>query len=315
MARQRPAPALIGMPTDLGASRRGCSMGPEALRVAGIHKVLERLCGKIEDTGDIKGPRTTQGVISNGYRHFDAAVAWFQKLSVSVYETLADGQCPIVLGGDHSIAIGSIAGVSRYCRERQIPLTVLWLDAHADFNTPATSPSGNLHGMPVALLTDPDSDMLRRMGQDKMFVAVNDFQLIGVRSIDHVEKQAVLAAGLEVYDMRQIDELGMRAVMETVLEKAIVKGGHLHVSFDIDFLDPLIAPGTGTPVKGGPDYREAQLCMEMIYDTGLFGSLDIVEINPALDIRNQTAEIAVELTASLFGEQILARHSGSRSVD
>lgn len=287
-------------------------MGPEALRVAGIAAVLERLCGRIVDAGDIKGPRVRQETASRGYRHFDAAVAWFQKLSSSVYETLTSGQCPVVLGGDHAIAAGSISGVARYCRERGIPLTILWLDAHADFNTPATSPSGNLHGMPVALLTDTDSEMLRCMGPDYTPIAVDSFQLVGVRSIDHVEKQAVLAAGLAVYDMRQIDERGMRAVMEEVLEKAVARGGHLHVSFDIDFLDPLIAPGTGTPVKGGPDYREAQLCMEMIYDTGLFGSLDLVEINPALDMRNQTAETAVEMTASLFGEQILARHGGSK---
>lgn len=305
-------PALIGMPTDLGASRRGCSMGPEALRVAGIHTVLQRLCGRGVDMGDIKGPKATGEVFSNGYRHFDTAVAWFRTLSERVYETLSAGQCPVVLGGDHSIAIGSVSGVARYCRERDIPLTILWLDAHADFNTPATSPSGNLHGMPVALLTDPDSEMLRTMGPGNAAVAVDSFQLIGVRSIDRIEKQAVLTAGLEIYDMRRIDETGMRAVMDEVLDKVKARGGHLHVSFDIDFLDPLIAPGTGTQVKGGPDYREAQLCMEMIYDTGLFGSLDLVEINPALDIRNQTAEIAVEMTASLFGEQILARHGGSK---
>lgn len=312
MTNQNPVPALIGVPTDLGASRRGCSMGPEALRVAGIYSVLERLCGRVVDTGDIEGPRATREAISNGYRNLDMAVTWSRMLSVRVYETLTKGQCPVILGGDHSIAIGSILGVARYFRERQIPLTILWLDAHADFNTPATSPSGNLHGMPVALLTDPYSEMLRRMGVDYRPVAMESFQLIGVRSVDRVEKQNVMAAGLEVYDMRQIDELGMRAVMHAVLDAAKARGGHLHVSFDIDFLDPLIAPGTGTRVKGGPNYREAQLCMEMIYDSGLFGSLDLVEINPALDIRNQTAEIAVELTASLFGEQILARSSGSK---
>jgi arginase len=233
-------------------------------------------------------------------------------LSVRVYESLANGQCPVTLGGDHSIAIGSILGVARYCQERQLPLTILWLDAHADFNTPATSPSGNLHGMPVALLTDPNSEMLRRMGTDYRHVAVENFQLIGIRSVDRVEKQSVVAAGLEVHDMREIDELGIRTVMGEVLDKAKVRGGHLHVSFDIDFLDPMIAPGTGTRVKGGPTYREAQLCMEMIYDSGLFGSLDLVEINPALDIRNQTAEIAVEMIASLFGEQIMARSLGSK---
>lgn len=312
MAELNPIPALIGVPTDLGASRRGCSMGPEALRVAGIYSVLERLCGRVVDTGDIDGPRATREAISNGYRHLEMAAVWSQMLSVRVHEALTNGQCPVTLGGDHSVAIGSILGVARYCRERQIPLTILWLDAHADFNTPATSPSGNLHGMPVALLTDPNSEMLRRMGTDYRHVAVESFHLIGIRSVDRVEKQTVVAAGLEVHDMREIDELGIRAVMDEVLDKAKVRGGHLHVSFDIDFLDPMIAPGTGTRVKGGPTYREAQLCMEMIYDSGLFGSLDLVEINPALDIRNQTAEIAVEMTASLFGEQIMARSLGSK---
>lgn len=312
MTRQTTVPALIGMPTDLGASCRGCSMGPEALRVAGIHSVLERLCGQVVDTGDIKGPRVIREAINNDDRYLDMAAIWSQRLALRVHETLTSGQCPVVLGGDHSIAIGSIQGVARFCRERNISLTILWLDAHADFNTSATSPSGNLHGMPVALLTDPDSEMLRRMGPDYLPVAVNDFQLVGVRSIDHIEKRAVLTAGLEIYDMRQIDETGIRAVMEKVLDKAQTRGGHLHVSFDIDFLDPLIAPGTGAQVKGGPNYREAQLCMEMIYDSGLFGSLDLVEINPALDTRNQTAEIALEITASLFGEQILARYGGSK---
>ena len=309
MTNQNRVPALIGAPTDLGADRRGCSMGPEALRVAGIHSVLERLCGQVVDMGDIEGPRATREVISKGFRHLDMAVTWSQMLSSRVYETLTNGCCPVILGGDHFIAIGSILGVSQYCREQHIPLTILWLDAHADFNTPATSPSGNIHGMPVALLTDQNSEMLHRMGAGYLPVAVDSFQLIGVRSVDRIEKQAVMAAGLNVHDMRRIDELGMRAVMHEVLDKAKDRGGHLHVSFDIDFLDPLIAPGTGTRVKGGPSYREAQLCMEMIYDTGLFGSLDIVEINPALDIQNQTAEIAVEMAASLFGEQILARSS------
>ena len=310
MPKQNKVPALIGVPTDLGASCRGCSMGPEALRVAGIYPVLERLCGQVVDTGDLEGPRATRESASNGYRHIDMVVTWARMLSVRVYEALANKQCPVILGGDHSIAMGSILGIARYCRERQIPLTILWLDAHADFNTPVTSPSGNLHGMPVALLTDPDSEMLRRMGADYAPVAVENFQLIGVRSVDREEKLNVNTAGLAVHDMRQIDELGMRAVMRAVLDKAKARGGHLHVSFDIDFLDPLIAPGTGARVKGGPSYREAQLCMEMIYDSGLFGSLDLVEINPALDIRNQTAEIAVEMSASLFGEQILARSSG-----
>lgn len=312
MANQNTVPSLIGVPTDLGASRRGCSMGPEALRVAGIYPVLERLCGQVVDTGDIDGPRAAQEAASNGYRHLELAVTWARMLSIRVYEVLTNGQCPVILGGDHSIAIGSILGIARYCREQQMPLTILWLDAHADFNTPVTSPSGNLHGMPVALLTDPGSVMLRRMGADYAPVAVENFQLIGVRSVDREEKRNVMAAGLAVHDMRQIDELGMRAVMRAVLDKAKARGGHLHVSFDVDFLDPLIAPGTGARVKGGPSYREAQLCMEMIYDSGLFGSLDLVEINPALDIRNQTAEIAVEMTASLFGEQILARSSAAK---
>ena len=216
-----------------------------------------------------------------------------------------------MMGGDHALAVGSIAAVARHCTEQEIPLTVFWLDAHADFNTPETSPSGNIHGMPAAVLCGKGPPELIALGHARPMLETAALVQFGIRSVDHIEKRAVVDNGHEVYDMRRIDERGMRAVMDEALETAVRRGGHLHVSFDVDFLDPSIAPGVGTTVTGGPNYREAQLCMEMIHDAGLLGSLDIVELNPALDQQNQTASLMVELVASLFGEQILSRHKSS----
>ncbi len=302
---------LLGAPTDIGAAHRGASMGPEALRVAGIDEMLRNMGLEVTDSGNIDGPPNPNAVARDGYRHLDETGQWCRTLAEAVHRSLGAGKLPLIMGGDHSLAIGSISGVSRYCADSGLPLSVIWLDAHADFNTPLTTPSGNIHGMPVAILSGQGPDELTTMDQAGPVVEPAGFIQIGIRSVDHIEKKSVVESGIKVYDMRTIDERGMRAVMEEALGTVAERGGHLHLSFDVDFLDPTIAPGVGTTVTGGPTYRESQLCMEMIHDSGLLGSLEIVELNPALDDRNRTAELVVELVASLFGEQILSRHTSS----
>lgn len=303
--------ALIGAPTDVGAGHRGASMGPEALRVAGLPRSLRRLRCEVNDRGNLSGPGNPEAARENGYRHLRQAAVWCITVRDSVYESLAAGEIPILMGGDHCLAIGSIAAVATFCGQRQQPLSVLWLDAHADFNLPESSPTGNLHGMPVSVITGHGPAELASLGTQRPIVPAERIVQVGIRSVDEIEKRLVVDSGLVVYDMRQIDELSMRVIMERALAQAERDRAHLHVSFDVDFLDPQIAPGVPTTVPGGPTYREAQLCMEMIHDTGLLGSLDIMELNPACDVRNRTAELTVELVESLFGEQILARASGS----
>ena len=306
--RANPPIALIGAPTDIGAGHRGSSMGPEALRVAGIEAALRRLGCAIEDRGNIAGPVNPDASPVNGYRHLEETTIWCQAVRDAVDDALRRGFLPILLGGDHSLSIGSIAAVARHCAAMQRPLSVLWLDAHADFNTPDTSPSGNIHGMPVAVIAGHGPGRLMGLGDQVPMVDPSRIIQLGVRSIDAAEKHNVVRSGMAVYDMRRIDENGMRWAMEEILDRLCALGGHVHVSLDLDFLDPSIAPGVATTVSGGPTYREAQLCMEMIYDSGLIGSLDIMELNPAFDLRNRTAELIVELVQSLFGEQILSRH-------
>ena len=300
--------ALVGAPTDIGAGHRGGSMGPEALRVAGIETALRRLGNEVIDMGNLTGPVNPQAAPVQGYRHLAETAAWCRGVRDAVYQAMAGGHMPILLGGDHSLAIGSIAGIATFCSEQAVPLSVLWLDAHADFNTPDTTPSGNIHGMPVAVVAGEGPPLLTELGHATPMLDASRIIQLGIRSVDRIEKQLVVQSGLEVHDMRRIDENGMRRTMEQILDRVARTGGHLHVSFDVDFLDPSIAPGVGTTVPGGPTYREAQLCMEMIYDSGLMRSLDIVELNPAYDDRNKTGKLVIELVESLFGEQILSRH-------
>jgi arginase len=302
--------ALIGAPTDVGAGRRGASMGPEALRVAGIDKSLRRLGRDVIDRGNLSGPINPESARSDGYRHLTEVTAWCTAVRDAVYASLSAGEFPIVMGGDHSLAIGSVAAVARHCAERGKALAMLWLDAHADFNDAASSPSGNLHGMPVAVICGRGPRELTSLAERVPMLAADRIVQIGIRSVDEIEKRAVVESGLVVYDMRRIDELRMRTVMEQALAYVAREQAHLHVSFDVDFLDPAIAPGVPSTVPGGPTYREAQLCMEMIHDSGLLRSLDVMELNPALDEGNRTAELAVELAESLFGEEILSRASG-----
>ena len=298
--------SLIGVPTDIGAGARGASMGPEALRVAGLQAVLESHGLQVIDRGNLGGPSNPWQPPVDGYRHLPEVVAWNTALHDAVHTELARGRLPIVLGGDHCLGMGSISAVARHCRETGKQLRVLWLDAHADFNTAELTPSGNVHGMPVACLCGHGPAELTGIGGHTPAITPDVVRQIGIRSVDPGEKRFVHEVGLEVFDMRYIDEMGMRHTMEQAL-MGMDENTHLHVSFDVDFLDPEIAPGVGTTVPGGPTYREAQLCMEMIADTGRLASLDVMELNPALDVRNRTAELAVDLIESLFGKSTLMR--------
>jgi arginase len=298
--------ALIGAPTDIGAGARGASMGPEALRVAQLQPVLEAQGLDVEDHGNLAGPPNPWLPPVGGYRHLAEVVAWNRLVHDAVLAELRTERLPILLGGDHSLAIGSISAAARHCRDTGRKLRVLWFDAHADFNTNVLTPSGNLHGMPVACLCGFGPAELVSLGDSVPALQPSQLRQIGIRSVDAGEKRFVHDVGFEVYDMRFIDELGMRRVMELALD-GVDASTHLHVSLDVDFLDPDIAPGVGTTVAGGPTYREAQLCMEMVADTNCLASLDIVELNPAFDVRNRTAEVAVDLIGSLFGKSTLMR--------
>ena len=298
--------SLIGAPTDIGAGTRGASMGPEALRVANIVPVLEGHGLQVVDRGNLVGPANPWRAPVDGYRHLAEVVQWNQRVHEAVYLELKLGRLPVLLGGDHCLAVGSISAVARYCRENAKKLRVLWLDAHADFNTSTLTPSGNVHGMPVACLCGHGPKELVEIGGHVPAISPKWVRQIGIRSVDPGEKRFVHEQELEVFDMRYIDEMGMRHAMELALA-TIDTNTHLHVSFDVDFLDPEIAPGVGTTIMGGPTYREAQLCMEMIADTGRLASLDVMELNPALDVRNRTAELAVDPIESLFGKSTLMR--------
>jgi arginase len=298
--------SLIGAPTDVGASDRGASMGPEALRVAGLHAALVQRGLNVEDCGNVSGPPNPGLVKIDGYRNLAEVAAWNEQVHQAVYRELTAQRLPILLGGDHSLSVGSISAVARHCREAHKPLRVLWLDAHADFNTRDLSPSGSLHGMPVACLCGFGPRELTRIGGAAPAISPRWIRQIGIRSVDTGERSFVHDQDLEVFDMRCIDEMGIRKAMDLAL-RGLEANTHLHVSFDVDFLDPEIAPGVGTTVPGGLSYREAQLCMEMIADTGRVASVDIMELNPALDVRNKTAVLAVDLVESLFGKSTLMR--------
>ena len=301
-----PPVSIFGVPTDVGAAHRGASMGPESLRVANLADAIGRRGVEVRDLGDVAGPRNPLTGPVDGYRHLGEVVAWNQAVFDMSSAELAAGRLPIMLGGDHCLAIGSIAAVAAHARRQGKKLRVLWLDAHADFNTSDITPSGNIHGMPVACLCGLGPGVLVNLGAPGPALRPDEIRQIGIRSVDRGEKRLVKEYGLDIYDMRYIDEIGMRRVMEEVLD-GVDADTHLHVSFDVDMLDPSIAPGTGTRVPGGVNYREAQLMMEMIADTGLMASLDLVEVNPALDKRNATARLAVELVESLFGKSTLMR--------
>jgi len=306
MSRRYPPVSLIGAPTDIGAGHRGATMGPDALRIAGLGEALVARGIEVVDRGDLSGPRNPWLPPVDGYRHLAEVVAWNRAAMDAVGAELREGRLPIVMGGDHCLGIGSITAVARHCRETGKRLRVLWLDAHADFNTHEVTPSGNIHGMPVSCLCGIGPDALVNLGGSAPALRAEEIRQVGIRSVDEGEKRLVKRHGLDVYDMRYIDEVGMKRTMEEALA-GVDADTHLHVSFDVDFLDPSIAPGVGTTVPGGPNYREAQLVMEMIADSGRMGSLDIVELNPVFDTRNRTAKLTVDLVESLFGKSTLMR--------
>lgn len=303
--------SLIGVPTDIGASTLGCRLGPQAFRVAGITAALEGFGCDVRDVGDLSGPPNPVQPPVDGYRHLPEVVEWNRAVFTAVSVELADDRMPIMLGGDHCLAIGSITAVADHCRRVGKKLRVIWVDAHADFNTAELTPSGNIHGMPVACLTGHGPDELTRMGAHYPAMTPDDIRQIGLRSVDPGEKRFLREQGVEVFDMRYLDEMGMRKTMKRALS-GVDADTHLHLSLDLDFVDPSIAPGVGTPVQGGPTYREAHLCMEMLADSGRLGSVDLVELNPALDVRNETARLGVDLLESLFGKSTLLRlHPGA----
>jgi arginase len=284
-------------------------MGPEALRIAGLPEMLAELDRKFVDHGDIRAPRKAAGgdawAIAAGRKAEVLALA--AQTSDRAFESLQTAGMPVFLGGDHSLSMGTVSGVARHAEKAGKDVHVLWIDAHTDFNTPGISPSGNLHGMPLALLCGEDEFDDAFGGPWRGTVDPRNVTIFGARSIDRDERALLTDRGIEVVDMREIDEMGVVAHMRQVIER--VEGAHLHVSFDVDSMDPSIAPGTGTPVPGGLTYREGHLIMEMLHDSDLVASLDIVEVNPYLDRAGQTARLAVALISSLFGRKIMARGS------
>lgn len=311
MAKLRDTPiGILGVPLEAGTGRRGAAMGPAALRVAELPERLQVLGWSVRDFGDVvPDPMEAIGDLTfPGKTYLPEAVAsWVRPLASKTYEMAAEGHMPIVLGGDHSLSMGSVMGVARHWQDKGRPVFVLWLDAHADFNTPSISPSGNLHGMSLALLAGEEE--LKPVFGPEPTVAVDPGRMcvFGARSIDPGERALLRKRGVEVIDMRQIDEHGVSVLMRAFLERVAAEDGVLHVSLDVDFLDPTVAPGVGTTVPGGATYREAHLVMEMLEDFGRVVSLDVVELNPFLDERGRSATVLAELVASLFGQEIMDR--------
>lgn len=297
---------VLGVPLDLGASRRGVDMGPSAMRVAGLEARLEALGHQVADGGNIQvAIAETQGFGSQRARYLKQIAETCTRTAEAVVKALEDGSTPFVLGGDHSLAAGSVSGVAEFHRRRGEKIGLIWIDAHSDINTPETSPSGNVHGMPLAALLGLGADELTGIFGYKPKIAPQNTVLVGVRDIDAAERANIQRAGIVVYTMRDIDERGMRAVMEEALRAASAGTAGFHVSLDMDMIDPEDAPGVGTPVRGGATYREAHLAMEILADHGGMLSFEIVEVNPVIDEHNRTADLAVELACSAFGKKIL----------
>jgi arginase len=298
---------VIGVPLDLGASRRGVDMGPSAVRVAGLEARLEALGHEVRDGGNISvAVAETKSVGNQSARYLKEITETCLRTAEMVEKSLKEGMTPVILGGDHSVAAGSVSGLANFYRQQNQKIGLIWIDAHADINTPETSPSGNVHGMPLAALLGLGPDSLTNLLGFAPKVQPENVVLIGVRDIDATEKENIKRAGVsEVYTMRDIDERGMRTVMEEALRAAGRGTAGYHVSLDMDWIDPEDAPGVGTPVRGGATYREAHLAMEIIADHGRMLALEVVEVNPVIDEHNQTAVLAVELISSAFGKKIL----------
>jgi arginase len=298
---------VLGVPLDMGASRRGVDMGPSAMRVAGLEARLEALGHHVTDSGNVAVDiAETQNFGDPKARYLKQIAETCTRTAKAVCKTLEEGMTPFVLGGDHSIAVGSVSGVSDFYRRQNQKIGVIWIDAHSDINTPDTSPSGNVHGMPLAALLGLGPEKLTHILGFAPKIAPENTVLVGVRDVDAAERANIRRAGVgEVYTMRDIDERGMRTVMEEALRAAGRGTAGYHVSLDMDWIDPEDAPGVGTPVRGGATYREAHLAMEIIADHGRMLSFEIVEVNPVIDEHNRTADLAVELACSAFGKKIL----------
>jgi arginase len=297
---------VIGVPLDLGGNRRGTDMGPSAFRIAGLREQLIALKRTVVEKGDIPAPiPETKGTGDPSKKYVKDITRVCQKLYQIVGASLEEGAIPIVLGGDHSLAAGSVAAAASWLRKDKKTLGLIWVDAHGDMNTPETSHSGNVHGMPLAALLGREPAELARIGGDEPAVRADNTVLVGIRNLDEIEKRLVKESKVHVFTMKDIDRLGITQVMERALTIACRGTAGVHVSFDMDVCDPAIAPGVGTAVKGGLDYREAHVVMEMIAESNKLTSLDLVEVNPTLDLRNTTAELGTELALSAMGKQIL----------
>ena len=298
---------IIGVPLDLGGGRRGVDMGPSALRIAGIGEQITALGYAVVDKGDLATPIPETQELRDEHKKSIRDIAKIcQKVYQSSLASLDEGAMPLVLGGDHSIGAGSVAAAAEWARRtKHLPIGLLWVDAHGDMNTPATSLSGNVHGMPLAALLGSEPSELSKIGTFAPKVLPAHTVLVGIRNLDEREKSAVRDSGVHVFTMKDIDRQGIASIVEQAVQLASAGTAGVHVSFDIDVCDPSIAPGVGTPVKGGLNYREAHMVMEIVADSGLLTSLDLVEVNPTLDVRNATAQLGAELVLSALGMKIL----------
>jgi arginase len=298
--------AIIGVPQDYGAGRRGVDMGPSAMRVANLNAHLTALGLGVEDYGNVHvdQPESIPESVKTAW-HLPQIAQNCLRLSKMVEKAAGEARFPLVLGGDHSIAVGTVAGVTRHYRKQKQALGLVWIDAHGDFNTPESSPSGNVHGMPLSSIIGQGARELTHLRGVSPMIAAKNVALVGIRDIDRREAENIRAAGIHAYTMREIDERGMRAVVQDAVRAASDGTAGMHLSLDMDALDPAEAPGVGTPVRGGLNYREAHLAMELLHDTGRLVSMEVVEVNPVLDIANKTAALAVELVLSAMGKRIL----------
>ena len=308
--------AVLGTPIEIGASQRGTLMGPDALRTAGLLTLLEGLGFAVEDHGNlcVDNVAPLKDAPPDNTKHYREIQRWIRGISARAYELARSGAIPIFVGGDHSLSMGSVNGVARHCREQGRELFVMWLDAHADYNTPQTTITGNMHGMSAAFLCG-EAGLDGLLGDEpRAPIDSSRLELFGTRSIDKLEKDLVHLRRISIVDMRKIDEFGVSVLIRRVIEKVKAVDGVLHLSFDVDFLDPDVAPGVGTMVPGGATYREAHVIMELLHDSGIVHSLDIVELNPFLDERGRTARSVVELIGSLFGQQISDRPTPTNAI-
>ncbi|OQY74039.1 MAG: arginase [Ignavibacteriales bacterium UTCHB2] len=298
--------SIIGFPVDLGAGRRGVDMGPSALRIAGLESKLKALGYKVEDTGDINIEiMERQKIINPKLKYLDEILKTSKKLAARIEKVLEQNKFPLCLGGDHSMALGTLAGIASYCRKNNLTLGVIWIDAHADMNTDETTPSGNIHGMPLAASMGLGHPELVDFYGFAPKLKPENCTIIAARSIDPEERINIKKLNPTVYTMSDVDKLGIHRIISRVLKQFKEKIDHIHVSFDVDSVDPNFAPGVGTPVPGGLNYREAHLLMESIAECGCMSSLGVAEVNPILDVKNNSAKFAADLIASSMGQRIL----------